>query len=174
VSQSNAVSLESLVSEIDQHVARLRAAPAQASGQQALLEIGGTILPLVRDLASYLIVLEGAVARATEEAADRMDGIEQAVDGLGESIAEIGAAEAGGTSFTAEDGARFTEYLSASKLLLEEVIKNPANPKQVRDQIQHMLDEAAALLAIVEESTQGDEEEEDGEEGEESSEEEAE
>lgn len=157
------VTMEGLIAEIDQHVTRLRAAPAQASGQQALIELGGTMLPLVRDMAAYISMLEAAVVRATEESVARMDSMEDA-------IAELGADD-GGTRFTAEDSARFLEFFEAVKLFFENTLKLPGLNAEMKSAIQGMVKEAGELAEVVQQSTvedgeEGEEEEGDGEDAE--------
>lgn len=142
------VTMEGLIAEIDQHVTRLRAAPPQASGQQALIELGGTMLPLVRDMAAYIAMLEAAVARAAEESVVRMDQMEEA-------IAELGSEEQG-TRFTAEDATRFLEFFEGVRLFLENALKLPGMNKDMRESLQGMAKEAAELSEFVQQSTMED------------------
>lgn len=146
------VSLEALSSEIQQHVQRLRNAPAGATAQQAMVEVGGTVLPMIRDLVSYVATLEQAVISTTAEVVERLDAVEQDVSG-----------QDAGTRIDPDDAGRILEFIAAAKVLAEAALASAKDPNAVRDQMQKFIAEADALTQIVEEATLMDEGEADEE-----------
>lgn len=153
------ITLTGLVEEVDQHVTRIRSAGPTESGQRAMLELSGTILPMFRDIVNYVAMLEQAVIRATEENTERIDQIEEGI---------LSSSQDEGTRFEPEDAASFLEFIRSAKLLVETVMSNPSNPEPVRQQMERMLAEADRLISIVEDGTLEDEQEEDGEDSEDS------
>lgn len=162
MSEDSEIALPKLIEEIDQHIPRIkdRAQKALTSGSPAwaLSELSGTVLPVVRDLTAYVAMLEAAMVRHAEETAAR---IEQMEDGL-MAAAGIG----NGTQFDPEDADKFIEFLKATKLVLETLNENTANPEPVRKQFAQMIVTADELIGIVEDCIIDDEEDGDGDDGE--------
>ncbi len=156
--QVNQISLPKLAEEIDEHVARIRGrAPSTTQASGPMLELSGTVLPMLRDLVSYVSVLEEAVIRSSEETSVRIDQLE---DGI---VAAVN--QGGGTQFEPEDAEKFIEFFTATKLVMQTLRDQGNNPEPVKNQFEQMIKLADELIALVEESTLEDGDEDDGGEG---------
>lgn len=159
-SANNEVSLAKLIEEIDQHVPRIRsrasAGGASAATSGPMLELSGTVLPILRDLASYVAMLEAAVVKHSEETSDRIEQIESGI------VDFAAAQQSSGTQFEPDDADKFMDYLQAMKLMLEALRDNAAGADK-KGRFQEMLTKTEDLMALVEDSTLEDGEEEEGE-----------